>query len=146
MICRLSVILLAGGMVVPRAEPQAGGARPALERQAAGEMEAGHYANAAALFERLAKQNPEYAAYRFQAALARYQNGEYATAADSFKAALVLDPVNANAQAFLGLSEAASGRLKAAIIPLSAAFQATGMEPELRRLTGIQLATAFATG
>ena len=52
--------------------------------------------------------------------------------------------MNAHAQAFLGLSEAASGHLKAAITPLSTAFRATGMEPELRRLTGIQLATAFA--
>ncbi len=78
--------------------------------------------------------------------LAHYQKGDYKRAQDPLEKALALDEHLRPAAALLGLSRAALGNWPAAKPLLERAFR-TGdapLDPELRRLVGIQLSKAYS--
>lgn len=138
--CRQSaILLLLGGLIGTLAEA----ADEDWEQAGRHAIESGHYAEAAAIYERALQQKPQSGALRFQLGLARYENGQFVPAAIAFRKALELGLDNPQCHAFLGLSEIAAGEPSKALPDLEKAFDAEGLEPELLRLTGIQLARLY---
>ena len=138
--CRQSaILLLIGGLAGTIAKA----ADEDWEQAARLAIGNGHYGEAAALYESAIQRKPQSGALQFQLGLARYQNGQYALATTAFKKALSLGLENLPCHAFLGLSEAAMGEPSKALPELEKAFHPEKLEPELLRLTGIQLARTY---
>lgn len=117
---------------------------PPLER-AAQAMTAGDFESAATAYEQAIRGGMKSGAILLQLGLARYQQGAYPAAAKAFREALRLQADLAPARALLGLSEAALGQTAASLPSLEASFQARPpLDPELRRLVGMQLSKAYA--
>src|ERR1700735_1345975 len=141
--CRQSAIVVVLCGLVGAIAGTAQRAEDDSERAARLAIESGRYAEAAALYESALRHQPQSGALQFELGLARYQNRQYTAAAMAFEKALALGLDKPQRHCCLGFSEAATDELLKALPELEKAFHAERLEPELLRLTGIQLARIY---
>lgn len=109
-------------------------------------LSTGQMDRAIAILTELTARDPKSPVLWITLGLAHYQKGDYPHAQPPLEKALTLDPRLRPAQALLGLSKAALGEWGAAKPLLQEAFESSGppLDPELRRLVGIQLSKAYS--
>jgi tetratricopeptide (TPR) repeat protein len=104
--------------------------------QADASYNAGHFAEAAAQYRVLLKQNPNEPVILLRLAASEYQLGEYASAAANFRAVLKVQPDLPPALVGLGTSLITLGRSAEAIPPLERAVKLTPADRMARRSLG----------
>ncbi len=115
-------------------------------REAQQALSRGDTPRAVRLLTELTSADPKAPVLWLNLGLAYYQNADYRQAQPPLEKALSLDPHLRPALALLGLSKAALGDWPPATPLLEKAFQdgSAPLDPELRRLAGIQLGKAYS--
>jgi tetratricopeptide (TPR) repeat protein len=137
--------LIACGLVLPPAlAAQTGDDDQAEQVAAAGQqaMAQGHYAEAQADFEKLAKLEPAVAEVHATLAVIYFKQRQYEQAIAEIHSAQKLKPGLPKLDSLLGLSLSELDRYQEALPRLEKGFKQTA-DPEIRRMCGLQLLRAF---
>lgn len=100
------------------------------------------YAEAEALYQKLARLDPKSAELRARLGAAYFQQGKFQQAAAALREALRLKPGLTNAETFLAICLSEMGQYKQAVAGLEKGFRHAA-DPALRRLTGLHLQRAL---
>lgn len=140
----LGVVLMLACVTAPAVFAQAGSGSEDEQYAQAGQqaLARGHYAEAQANFEKLAKLDPDVAEVHATLAAIYFKQREYDAAIREIHTAQRLKPSLPRLNNLLGLSLAEAGRFAEALPLLEKGFKQTA-DPETRRMCGLQLLRAY---
>ena len=144
--CRFGLALaLAGFCALPNlARAQAGADEGAAQYAEAGQraLAQGHYGQAQAAFEKLAKLDPGIAEIHATLAVIYFKQRQYSAAVHQIETAQRLKPGLPNLNSLMGLSLSELGRYAEALPKLEKGFKQTS-DREVRRMCGLQLLRTY---